>query len=54
MGLPQQNYDGQDADGENQQGRISAAGLIPIEPAGRRGYSQPGLEGLNPDLPEPE
>lgn len=31
MGLPQQSYGGQDADGENQQGRISAAWLIQIE-----------------------
>lgn len=31
MGLPQQSYSSQDADGENQQGRISAAWLIQIE-----------------------
>ena len=31
MGLPQQSYGGPDADGENQQGRISAAWLIQIE-----------------------
>ena len=31
MGLPQQSYGGQDADGENQQWRISAAWLIQIE-----------------------
>jgi len=31
MGLPQQSYGGQDADGENRQWRLSAAWLIQIE-----------------------